>query len=74
MTLAEFIKDLRQTLFLTQTDLAKALGASQACIWQWENREGCMLSMKMRRKLYYYMKDNKYHFDLKDLNAICVRR
>ncbi|MFA6796795.1 MAG: helix-turn-helix transcriptional regulator [Bacilli bacterium] len=56
------IKELRNTLIITQEELAKILGVSFASVNRWENKKS-IPTTKVRRKLNALCLKNNIHID-----------
>ena len=57
MDYARLIKDIREHLFLTQTELGQILGVSFETVNRWENGKFSP-SMKIKKKLFELCKEN----------------
>lgn len=58
MTYAERVKKLRETLLITQQELASLLNVSVVTVNRWENRK-FEPTMKEKRKLAVLFKENR---------------
>ena len=57
MDYVRLIKDIREHLFLTQTELGQILGVSFETVNRWENGKFSP-SMKIKKKLFELCKEN----------------
>ena len=62
MDYAKLIKQIRNSLFLTQEELAKLLSVSFVSVNRWENGH-FEPTMKIKRRLYQLCKENKIKWE-----------
>ncbi|MDD4243028.1 MAG: helix-turn-helix transcriptional regulator [Bacilli bacterium] len=64
MKYSEFIKELRNKLFLTQTEFATLIGVSYETVNRWENEKN-EPSMRIKRKIAAIIKENQIEVEAK---------
>jgi len=62
MDYAKLIKQIREALFLTQTDLANMLDVSLTTVCRWENNV-FEPTIKIKKKIYEICKENNIDMD-----------